>query len=1161
MLIIVFQLQRNIKSFLRFYWNGKLFQYTCLPNGISSAPRIFTKLLKPVYSSLRVLGHVNVGYIDDSLLLGETIEECNKNVNDTIELMSKLGFVIHEDKSVFQPSKQIIFLGNIIDSENMIITLTADKKQNLVKECKWLLQRNLAKIRDVAKVIGLIVSSFSAVEFGKLFYRNLEKEKIIALKNSKGDFEQSMLISNQMKGDLEWWVANVSTELRHISHGSPQIVIQTDASLLGWGGILSDNEIGGRWTDEESKNHINYLEILAIYYTLKSFLHLIINKHVKVLTDNTTAVAYISNMGGTKSIDCNTISRQIWLFCKDNDIWLTCTHIAGKENLADKKSREFDDKLEWKLKRSVFDQLCTLWQRPDIDLFASRLNFQLENYCSWKPDPLSAFIDAFSINWSYFQFVYLFPPFSLLSRCIFKIREDGARGVVIAPFWQTQTWFPRLMQLLTDNPIVLPKNKKILNLPHDPQSVHPLHKKMKLIACLVSGVASENEDFLKKQPTYSCRLGNQVQRNSTKCISGNGSNIEGNLGYSSLNLARGALSSLGLTIDSIPVGRHAMVIRYMKGIFNLRPPRPRYESTWDVSKVLQFLRSLSPVKYLKLKDLTLKLTMLIALTNAARAQSIHFMNVNHVHKVKGEFIFVLNELVKQSRPGYKEPTVNIKAYPPDRRLCVYTVYKEYVFRTKLFRGKHEPLLLSYVKPHQPVSRDTISRWIKVVMAKANIDTTIFKAHSVRSASVSKAKMNAVPISQALLARKQREHRSGRSTQKHRRVKEKDRLYRQNIKSDNDQVSHDQQIKLLSTEPTTEENLSTALETWTPAARRKAISRINRKLLDVGTSLQRHNLDFGFPIERHFYGSCHGKGPSEGAGAVVKSVVRRAVLVEQVVINNARDLYDFSKKLEIDSDDHIHYKRSLFLVENVQRDRPNRIIAKTLVGTRKLQCVRTVTPMTIETRNVTCFCQGCTSLNGECGNSDYVEKWEEQHLDGRNQGQGRRGRGQGVGRGQGRRGRGQGQGRSGQGVRGQGKGRRGRGQGGKGRGRGIRQGGRGRGAYLQGEVLELRDAESNQSHYEESIGIENEESISNEERDCYLGMENNTYVDEWVEQTLTNDLRKLNQKSKSKKQKVGKRKVTLTHMETALNHETVETHEECQNKETHDTKIIETHEEP
>ncbi|CAG2235701.1 unnamed protein product [Mytilus edulis] len=566
-----------------------------------------------------------------------------------------------------------------------------------------------------------------------------------------------MLISNQMKGDLEWWVANVSTELRHISHGSPQIVIQTDASLLGWGGILSDNEIGGRWTDEESKNHINYLEILAIYYTLKSFLHLIINKHVKVLTDNTTAVAYISNMGGTKSIDCNTISRQIWLFCKDNDIWLTCTHIAGKENLADKKSREFDDKLEWKLKRSVFDQLCTLWQRPDIDLFASRLNFQLEYYCSWKPDPLSAFIDAFSINWSYFQFVYLFPPFSLLSRCIFKIREDGARGVVIAPFWQTQTWFPRLMQLLTDNPIVLPKNKKILNLPHDPQSVHPLHKKMKLIACLVSGVASENEDFLKKQPTYSCRLGNQVQRNSTKCISGNGTVLEffttlfkeGNLGYSSLNLARGALSSLGLTIDSIPVGRHAMVIRYMKGIFNLRPPRPRYESTWDVSKVLQFLRSLSPVKYLKLKDLTLKLTMLIALTNAARAQSIHFMNVNHVHKVKGEFIFVLNELVKQSRPGYKEPTVNIKAYPPDRRLCVYTVYKEYVFRTKLFRGKHEPLLLSYVKPHQPVSRDTISRWIKVVMAKANIDTTIFKAHSVRSASVSKAKMNAVPISRIL----------------------------------------------------------------------------------------------------------------------------------------------------------------------------------------------------------------------------------------------------------------------------------------------------------------------------------------------------------------------------------------------------------------------------
>lgn len=68
------------QKMLKFQWKGKIFQYTCLPNGISSAPRLFTKLLKPVYSILRQYGHKNVGYIDDSLLVGDNYTECEANV-------------------------------------------------------------------------------------------------------------------------------------------------------------------------------------------------------------------------------------------------------------------------------------------------------------------------------------------------------------------------------------------------------------------------------------------------------------------------------------------------------------------------------------------------------------------------------------------------------------------------------------------------------------------------------------------------------------------------------------------------------------------------------------------------------------------------------------------------------------------------------------------------------------------------------------------------------------------------------------------------------------------------------------------------------------------------------------------------------------------------
>lgn len=94
--------------------------------------------MKVVYATLRRMGHVNipVGYIDDSLLVGDTFEECKQNVHDTVKLVTDLGFIVHEDKSVFVPSKKLQFLGFLIDTEKMIVTLTQEKKDRLVEECQ-----------------------------------------------------------------------------------------------------------------------------------------------------------------------------------------------------------------------------------------------------------------------------------------------------------------------------------------------------------------------------------------------------------------------------------------------------------------------------------------------------------------------------------------------------------------------------------------------------------------------------------------------------------------------------------------------------------------------------------------------------------------------------------------------------------------------------------------------------------------------------------------------------------------------------------------------------------------------------------------------------------------------------------------------------------------
>ena len=123
------------------------------------------------------MGHSNSGFIDNSLLVAESKSECIDNVSDTAQLMTAVGFLIHPEKSVLQPTQNIIFLGNYINSKDMTDTLPQDKMYLIVQECQKLSRKHMESIRTVARVTGLMVSSFSAVEYGPLHYRCIENEK------------------------------------------------------------------------------------------------------------------------------------------------------------------------------------------------------------------------------------------------------------------------------------------------------------------------------------------------------------------------------------------------------------------------------------------------------------------------------------------------------------------------------------------------------------------------------------------------------------------------------------------------------------------------------------------------------------------------------------------------------------------------------------------------------------------------------------------------------------------------------------------------------------------------------------------------------------------------------------------------------------------------
>ena len=124
------------RKYLRFSWRGQLYKYTCLPNGLASAPRIFSKIMKPVYASLRCKGHILFGYIDDSYLQDDSFDGCKTNVSDTTTMFESLGFTPHLTKSVTTPVQRLILLGFLLNSQEMTVALTPERAKKLKTACK-----------------------------------------------------------------------------------------------------------------------------------------------------------------------------------------------------------------------------------------------------------------------------------------------------------------------------------------------------------------------------------------------------------------------------------------------------------------------------------------------------------------------------------------------------------------------------------------------------------------------------------------------------------------------------------------------------------------------------------------------------------------------------------------------------------------------------------------------------------------------------------------------------------------------------------------------------------------------------------------------------------------------------------------------------------------
>lgn len=210
--------------------------------------------------------------------------------------------------------------------------------------------------------------------------------------------------------------------------------------------------------------------------------------------------------------------------------------------------------------------------------------------------------------------------------------------------------------------------------------------------------------------------------------------------YGTLNSHR---SAVALVLGE-KISQNSLVTRFFKGIFKLRPCKPKYDKVWDIQIVLDEIIKLEPLANLKFAELTEKTVLLLALATAQRVQTLSLIKIDNIKELENGFEIEIPDLIKTSRPGAAQPLLIIPRFDEDPRCCPARALSRYKEVSREYRGQIKELFISTKKPFRAVSTQTISRWIKSFLHQCGIAEN-YTAHSTRHVSTSTALKKGVDV--------------------------------------------------------------------------------------------------------------------------------------------------------------------------------------------------------------------------------------------------------------------------------------------------------------------------------------------------------------------------------------------------------------------------------
>ena len=453
------------RKYLRFFFQGKAYQFRVLPFGYSLAPRTFTLVLQTALEPLLRTGVIVRSFIDDLLIQSRSRAQAMMDTRTVILHLSRLGFSINVEKSAFMPQQTAVYLGIHLDTLVMKARLSDARRDTILSLANQAYSKLSTSAGAARSLLGHMASASVVVPLGLLYARSLQRW-FARLPPWLAENPRSMVtIPSHLRPDLYHWTCRSYLEAG-VQMGAPSdhLTVFTDASRMGWGGVMDGLHVGGHWHPQEER-HINVLELYTVKLVLHHFQSRLQGRHVLIRSDNVATCAYLNKYGGVRSPQLHKVASEILQWTYIHLKSLRASHIQGVLNVgADLMSRGGPIEMEWSLHPAIVAQVWHRFGRASVDLFASRENTKCPLWFGVAVEQAQSLgVDALAHSPWPPGLLYAFPPVPLLLPLLNRVIQERRRIIIVAPEAFRTSWHPLLASLAIQPPWPVPLRQDALS--------------------------------------------------------------------------------------------------------------------------------------------------------------------------------------------------------------------------------------------------------------------------------------------------------------------------------------------------------------------------------------------------------------------------------------------------------------------------------------------------------------------------------------------------------------------------------------------------------------------------------------------------------------------------------------------------------------------------